>query len=553
MARQRRQQRAVRVRRQLRWRASAGDVTGITTGSGLSGGGSSGEVALSIDPAVAQARVSGACAPGEAVRTINQDGSVACEPIPAGTGGDITAINTPAGSGLVGGSAAGDVTLAVQFAADGVLNAAARADHEHAAISSTSTGVGVDALAALTPAGDFNTAFGAAALRSNAGGDNNTAVGTHALELTTGNSSTAVGAGALRADTTGQANAAVGRTSLSGVTTGSSNTAIGTDAGNAVVTGSRTTLVGRSANVGSAALNNATAIGADALVDQSDSLVLGSIAGINGATSSTSVGIGTTKPGARLAIESDDTVSSAIFTRFSESGVSSPTLNLRKAGGTASKPLALIGGEDLGQIGYSGYDGAVFTSLQAAVVAEATQVWAPGAHGTRLTFRTTKNGETGMAAVMTLNHDAFVGIGAVSPQDRLQVIGDIRVGTGGTNGCVKRFDGNFLTGSCSSDARFKREITPFAPSLDRVAALRPAHYFWRADEFPGRGFGNGQAYGLIAQDVEQVLPELVTTDDDGYKRVDYSKLPLLAIQAIRELKEKNDALERRLAAIRGSR
>jgi endosialidase-like protein len=64
---------------------------------------------------------------------------------------------------------------------------------------------------------------------------------------------------------------------------------------------------------------------------------------------------------------------------------------------------------------------------------------------------------------------------------------------------------------------------------------------WRSDEFPDRHFGNSQNYGLIAQDVEQVLPELVATDSDGYKAVDYSKLPLLTIQAVKELKAENEA------------
>ena len=49
---------------------------------------------------------------------------------------------------------------------------------------------------------------------------------------------------------------------------------------------------------------------------------------------------------------------------------------------------------------------------------------------------------------------------------------------------------------------------------------------------------------MIAQDVEQVLPELVVTGDDGFKAVDYSKLPLLTIQAVKELKAENDALKR---------
>ena len=85
--------------------------------------------------------------------------------------------------------------------------------------------------------------------------------------------------------------------------------------------------------------------------------------------------------------------------------------------------------------------------------------------------------------------------------------------------------------------------------LDKLTALQPVHYFWRASEFPDRHFGDTQNYGLIAQDVEQVLPELVATDSDGYKAVDYSKLPLLTIQAVKELKSENDALKQRVSEL----
>jgi hypothetical protein len=50
-------------------------------------------------------------------------------------------------------------------------------------------------------------------------------------------------------------------------------------------------------------------------------------------------------------------------------------------------------------------------------------------------------------------------------------------------------------------------------------------------------------YGLVAQDVERVLPEIVVTGDDGFKAIDYSKLPLLTIQAVKELKAQNDELK----------
>jgi hypothetical protein len=139
--------------------------------------------------------------------------------------------------------------------------------------------------------------------------------------------------------------------------------------------------------------------------------------------------------------------------------------------------------------------------------------------------------------------------GLPTATDRLQVFGDVRVGTTGTNGCVKNFAGTGLIGTCSSDRRLKKDITPFGLMLDKVTALQPVHYFWRTSEFPDRHFGNTQNYGLIAQDVEQVLPELVATDSDGYKVVDYSKLPLLTIQAVKDLKSENDALKQRVSEL----
>jgi hypothetical protein len=91
--------------------------------------------------------------------------------------------------------------------------------------------------------------------------------------------------------------------------------------------------------------------------------------------------------------------------------------------------------------------------------------------------------------------------------------------------------------------RFKRDITPFPDLLNKLAQLRPVHYYWRSAEFPLKHFGTTQGYGLVAQEVEQVLPELVSEDAEGYKQVDYSKLPLLLLQAVKELKAENDQMK----------
>jgi hypothetical protein len=83
---------------------SAGDITEVTAGAGLIGGGTTGDVTLGVDPAVVQTRVTTACEAGQALRSINQNGTAVCEPV-AGGPGDITAVHT--GAGLAGGSTTG--------------------------------------------------------------------------------------------------------------------------------------------------------------------------------------------------------------------------------------------------------------------------------------------------------------------------------------------------------------------------------------------------------------------------------------------------------------
>jgi hypothetical protein len=127
--------------------------------------------------------------------------------------------------------------------------------------------------------GSNNTANGYYALRSNAAGNNNTATGGWALTNATGSYNTANGFGALEFNSTGYSNTA------NGYNTGLTNTVGGSNS-----------FLGAYSDVGSGNLINATAIGANALVASNDSLVLGSIYGVNSATGSAKIGIGTTAP-----------------------------------------------------------------------------------------------------------------------------------------------------------------------------------------------------------------------------------------------------------------
>ncbi len=145
-----------------------------------------------------------------------------------------------------------------------------------------------------------NTAVGSGALSSNTTGSSNTADGGGALSFnTTGGKNTAEGSGALFDNITGNDNTAAGDNALYYNTTGSYNTADGEEALAWNKTGDYNTALGYYAQVGSynlTNLTNATAIGAHANVTQSNSIVLGSINGVNYATASTKVGIGTAAP-----------------------------------------------------------------------------------------------------------------------------------------------------------------------------------------------------------------------------------------------------------------
>ncbi|MGO9378710.1 MAG: tail fiber domain-containing protein [Dissulfurispiraceae bacterium] len=85
-----------------------------------------------------------------------------------------------------------------------------------------------------------------------------------------------------------------------------------------------------------------------------------------------------------------------------------------------------------------------------------------------------------------------------------------------------------------SDERYKRNIQPLQQSLDKVTHLTGVSYEWKTDEYSGKGFKKGRQIGLIAQDVEKVFPELVLTDDKGYKAVAYDKLVSVLIEAVKE-------------------
>jgi hypothetical protein len=356
-----------------------------------------------------------------------------------------------------------------------------------------------------TNAGNFqsnrsvNTGIGSFALSANTIGSYNTATGASALQSnTTGDYNTANGAYALNQNTMGGGNTATGAQAMFYNTTGVENTASGGGALFHNTTGSGNTATGYQPLTFNTTGSNNTASGAGALENNETG------------SSNTASGLG--------ALSANVSGNNNTALGYS-AGAVNPGPNQNTTGSFNT-----------------------FIGFQAG----------PGT-STQLNNATAIGANASVSANNTLvlgDPSVSVAIGADTAATKLQVVGDIRVGTSGTNGCVQGFNGGAIAGTCSSDVRLKQNIEPLSPVLDQLIQLQPVSYEWKADEYPEYHFGPERTTGLIAQEVEKVFPGMVATDERGYKAVNYSQLPLLLLQALRELNAENNNLRLEMEAQR---
>jgi len=102
---------------------------------------------------------------------------------------------------------------------------------------------------------------------------------------------------------------------------------------------------------------------------------------------------------------------------------------------------------------------------------------------------------------------------------------------------------NEITAYYSSDERLKENISTIENALDKVNSIRGVEFDWKADHIKSRGGEDGyfvrkHDVGIVAQEVEKVLPEVVAKREDGTLGVKYEKLIGLLVQAINELSAK---------------
>jgi hypothetical protein len=98
-----------------------------------------------------------------------------------------------------------------------------------------------------------------------------------------------------------------------------------------------------------------------------------------------------------------------------------------------------------------------------------------------------------------------------------------------------------ITAFYSSDERLKDNIVPIEDPLAKVLSISGNTFDWN-----DKSSHTGKDIGVIAQEIEKVLPEIVTTRDNGYKAVQYEKLSALLIEAVKELSHKVDDLQQKL-------
>jgi len=268
----------------------AGTITGVTAGSGLVGGGTSGNVTLSL---------TNKCAAGQG---LEWNGTAwTCAAL-----GTITGVT--AGTGLTGGGTSGNVTLNVDTTKIPFLTSAntfgASQNISFGNLGLPNTSGSLSGVLTIGPT-SFLHNYGPS-------GSNNTFAGGAGNFTTTGLNLTGVGYGVLTVDSSGQGSTAMGSNALSNVTTASYNTGFGIFAGdtldNSNMTAGNNTFLGAGAHASTGSLTNATAIGSNAVVGESNALVLGCIGGQNNCGTSVNVGIGTTTPAYTLDVSNGDAV-----------------------------------------------------------------------------------------------------------------------------------------------------------------------------------------------------------------------------------------------------
>ncbi len=156
-------------------------------------------------------------------------------------------------------------------------------------------------------------------------------------------------------------------------------------------------------------------------------------------------------------------------------------------------------------------------------------------------------GDTGSAAIsysMFIGDDGNVGIGPTPFPSiyKLWVNGPLAV----NSATADKFGGG--SWGVLSDARLKDVVGEFKYGLDKIMELKPIRYHYKKDN-PAGADSTKEYIGFIAQEVQKVIPEAVRENDRGYLIIESDSILWTMLNAIKELKTKNETLEARIKVL----
>jgi hypothetical protein len=403
----------------------------------------------------------------------------------------------------VGRSALGSLTSGLRNTAVGAYAMVVHAS------GASSTAVGFKALTASVSGGS-NAAFGAYALMSLTDTHNNSAFGFEALRYNTAHGNAAFGSGAMRANTSGAGNSAFGTTSLTNNTTGSENTAVGNGVLLTNTSGDFNTGIGYSALLSNIDGARNTATGAFAL---------------NANTS----GVNNTASGNQAL--TDNTTGS--------NNVAVGMYSLWKS--TTGARNTAVGGNSL----VNGTTGSDNTALGYHALDDLTTGGANTAIGNYAGLNlTTGNSNIYLGAgAASASESNAIRIGTAGTHTRTYVMGVRGVTTANGNAIPVMIDSAGQLGTVSSSVRFKQDVNDIGGAAAAALDLRPVSFRYRTQP-------DSVHFGLIAEEVANVLPELVVLGADGApETVAYHELPALLLALLQRQQATIADLEKKLSAV----
>lgn len=383
-----------------------------------------------------------------------------------------------------------------------------------ASISGLTVGKGGSAVAS-------NTAVGSGALAANTSGAGNAALGSNALNAnTTGGGNSAFNQSSLLSNTTGGSNTAYGNASLPFNTTGSSNTAVGQNSLYSNTTASNNTAVGYQA-----AYTSTTATG---------------IVAVGWRTLYSNTGNNNTAVGANVAGVFNSTLyANTTGTENAAFGTSAMVSNTTGSNNVAVGSRALVANTTASNNTAIGYlaGNTITTGTNNVCV-----------------------GQSSAGVLTTGSSNIFIGSGShvassASVSNEILIATGNQTGKGASTGFIQPNGGgvfqgnNAATWSVTSDQRLKKNIVNNNIGLDIINQIQVRNFEYRLPEEITEVSQDqaidktGIQLGVIAQELQQILPECVKTESTGVMTVDADNLTWYLINAIKELKAEIDALK----------